>query len=159
MYAAGLRREEVVNLDVDSYDQETWQLIVFGKRSKERTAYLTNGAAAAISDWLTIRSSEPGALFLAINKGGRIIPGRMKTQSIYDMLARRAIQAKVKTFSPHVIRRSFVSDLLEAGADIAVVAKMAGHASVTTTARYDRHGEQAKAKAATLLHIPYMRRT
>ena len=153
MYAAGLRREEVVNLDLDSYDQETGQLVVFGKRSKERTAYLTNGAAAAMADWLAIRGSEPGALFLAINKGGRIIPGRMKTQSIYDMLARRAIQARVKKFSPHDLRRSFVSDLLDAGADIAVVAKMAGHASVTTTARYDRRTEQAKQKAATMLHV------
>ena len=159
MYAAGPRREEVINLDLDSYDQETGQLIIFGKSSKERTAYLTNGAAAAMYDWLAIRGSEPGALFLAINKGGRIIPGRMKTQSIYDMLARRAIQAKVKKFSPHDLRRSFVSDLLDAGADFAVVAKMAGHASVTTTARYDRRGEQSKQKAATLLHIPYMRRT
>ena len=159
MYAAGPRREEVINLDLDSYAQETGQLVIFGKRSKERTAYLTNGAAAAMADWLSVRGSEPGALFLAINKGGRIIPGRMKTQAVYNMLAKRAGQASVKKFSPHDLRRSFVSDLLDAGADIATVAKMAGHASVTTTARYDRRGEQSKQKAATLLHIPYMRRT
>ncbi len=74
------------------------------------------------------------------------------------MLAKRANQARVKKFSPHDLRRSFVSDLLDPGADIAVVAKMAGHASVTTKARYDRRGEQAKVKASTLLHVPYMRR-
>lgn len=114
MIAAVLRREEVVNLDADSYDRETRQLIVFDKRSKERTAYLTNGAAAAMTDWLAIRASEPGPLFLAINKGGHIIPGRMTTQAVYNMLIKRAGQAKVKKFSPHDLRRSFVSDLLDA---------------------------------------------
>ncbi|MBE3116479.1 tyrosine-type recombinase/integrase [Candidatus Bathyarchaeota archaeon] len=88
-----------------------------------------------MSDWLAIRGSETGPLFLTINKGGRIIVGRMTTQAVYDMLAKRAVQARVKKFRPHDLRRSFASDLLDASADIAVVAKMAGHASVTTTAR------------------------
>jgi site-specific recombinase XerD len=89
----------------------------------------------------------------------RIIPGRLITQAVYNMLSKRALQARVKKFSPHDLRRSFVSDLVDAGADIAVVARMAGHASVITTARYDRRKEQAKQKAATMLHVPYMWRS
>jgi site-specific recombinase XerD len=58
MYAAGLRREEVVNLDVESYTQETGRLVIFGKRSKERIGYLTNGAADAMADWLLIRAAN-----------------------------------------------------------------------------------------------------
>ena len=69
---------------------------------------------------------------------------KMKTQSIYDMLVKLADQAKVKHFSTHDLRRSFVSDLLDAGTDIATVAKMVSHASISTTQRYDRRGEQAR---------------
>ncbi len=79
----------------------------------------------------------------------------MTNQAIYNMLQKRADEAGVKEFSPHDLRRTFVSDLLDAGADIATVSKMAGHASVQTTARYDCRPEEAERKAAGLLHIPY----
>ena len=155
MYAGGLRREEVINLDLTDYTPQDGRLTLIGKRNKQRTAYLVNGAARAMADWLAVRGDNPGPLFLAISKGGKIGSERLTTQAIYNMLARRADLAGVRKFSPHDLRRTFVSDLLDAGADIATVAKMAGHSSVSTTARYDRRPEAAKAKAAGLLHVPY----
>lgn len=156
MYSCGLRREEVVTLDLADYDNESGRLVVKGKGNKERIAWLTGGAARALTDWLHVRGDEGGALFVAVNKSGRITNYKnMTPKTIYKMLAKRATEAGVKSFSPHDIRRTFVSDLLDAGADITTVSKMAGHANVTTTSRYDRRPEEAKRKAASLLHVPY----
>ena len=159
MYTCGLRREEVTRLDLADYDPETGRLVIRGKGHKERTAYVTGGAEAALSDWLTVRGADPGPLFWPINKGGNMTARTMTTQAVYNLLEKRAAQAGLAAFSPHDLRRTFVSDLLDAGADIATVAKLAGHANVQTTARYDRRNEQAKRKAAGLLHIPYHKRT
>ena len=156
LYAAGLRRQEIVNLSLGSFDRDSGQIVLTGKRNKQRTAYLTNGSLAAVIDWLEVRGNDDDALFVAINKGGRLDTSKpMTAQAIYNMLTKRAAEAEVKQFSPHDMRRTFVSDLLDAGADIATVSKMAGHANVQTTARYDRRPEDAKRKAAGLLHVPY----
>ncbi len=158
LYSAGLRRQEIVSLDLENYDPPTARLIIHGKRSKERTAYLNDGAVGALSDWIIVRGIDPGALFHPVTKGGKLLRRRMSNQAIYNLLEKRGKQASVNKFSPHDMRRTFVSDLLDAGADIATVAKMAGHSNVQTTARYDRRGESVKQKASTLLSVPYHKR-
>jgi site-specific recombinase XerD len=67
---------------------------------------------------------------------------------------KRAEQAGMKAFSCHDLRRSFITHLLDAGADLATVQKMAGHKQVTTTTLYDKRGEEAQVKAAELLRVP-----
>lgn len=156
MYPGGLRRAEVEALNVEDYNPETGALTVrHGKGNKARITYISNGAGRALNDWIEIRGTYPGALFLAIEKGGRITSHRLTNQSIYEIMEKRGSQAGVANFSPHDFRRTVISDLLDAGADITVVSKLAGHASVDTTAKYDRRPEAAKSHAAGLLHLPY----
>jgi site-specific recombinase XerD len=154
----GLRRAEVCALDLADYNPADGMLVIRGKRNKERTAYVANGAALALTDWLAVRGDDPGPLFCPVNKGGKMIARRMFPEAVFNMLKKRGEQAGVKYFSPHDLRRTFAGDLLDAGADISTVQKLMGHASVTTTQRYDRRGEEAKRKAVELLHVPYVRR-
>jgi site-specific recombinase XerD len=159
LYAGGLRRAELVALDRDDYDSETGALTIrSGKGRKARISYIGDGAAEILADWLAFRGSAPGPLFSAINKSGVIHTGRLSPQAVLACADKRAAQAGIAHFSPHDLRRSFVSDLLDAGADISAVQQLAGHANIQTTARYDRRGEAAKRKAASLLHVPYLRR-
>ena len=72
MYSCGLRREEVVTLDLADFASEDGRLVVRGKGNKERMAWLTGGAARAMADWLAVRGDDPGALFVAVNKSGRM---------------------------------------------------------------------------------------
>ncbi len=167
LYGAGLRRSEAVMLNATDYDQETGALRVrAGKGRKARVAYATGGAKLAIEAWLQTRASAPRqpraantdageSLFYPINKGGRLVERRMSDQAVLNIAGKRRLRSGVEKFSPHDLRRSFISDLLDAGADISTVQGLAGHASVQTTARYDRRGERTKRKAAEMLHVPY----
>jgi site-specific recombinase XerD len=161
-YAGGLRRREIAAVQFDQVkDSEDGVEIVVkrGKGRKDRRVYLDNGGAEALRDYIEARGKEQGPLFYASRKDGRRIEGEpVGEHSIYAIVKRAAERAGVEKASTHDLRRSFVSDMLEAGADISVVAGLAGHASVQTTARYDRRGDDAKRKAARLLHVPYRRR-
>lgn len=156
--ACGLRRAEICAIELADYNPADGMLVIRGKRRKERTAYVTNGAADALSDWLQVRGDEPGPLFCPVNKGGKVIVRRMFPEAVFNLLQKRSEEASVEDVSPHDFRRSFVGDLLDAGADISTVQKLAGHASVTTTQRYDRRGEEVKRKTAKMLHVPYRKR-
>lgn len=158
LYACGLRRAELVNLDLAHYERtpDGGRLLVHGKRNKQRYVPVVDGAARALADWLAVRGDESGSLFHVV--GNRNRGGRMTTQAVYAMLRTRAAAAGISAMSPHDLRRTFVGDLLDAGADIVTVQKLAGHSSVETTARYDRRDEKAKAAAVARLHVPYRRR-
>jgi site-specific recombinase XerD len=156
MYGTGLRRSEVVKLEHKDYNSKTGALTIRGaKGGKDRLVYARGGAAKALTAWLTVRGEGPGPLFCPVHKSGKIRVEQMTDQAIMKILKKRGVQTGLEPFSPHDLRRTFISDLLDAGADIATVQKLAGHASVTTTARYDRRGEEAKSKATDLLQIPF----
>lgn len=159
LYGGGLRRSEIIALDAADYEAQNGALTIRrGKGSKARITYLPSGGQTRLARWLELRLQKglplEGPLFHPIHRSGKIFEGRMTDQAILALLQRRALGAGIRAFSPHDLRRTFISDLLDAGADIATVQKLAGHSNVQTTARYDRRGEVAKQRAASLLHIP-----
>ena len=156
LYGTGLRRSEIVKLDCPHYKQDRHELTVYsGKGRKDRLVYVPDGAREAIKDWLRLRGSLAGPLFCHVNKAGRISRRRLSGQGIWHILQKRGGQAGVEAFAPHDLRRSCITDLLAAGADIFVVQQLAGHADPKTTMRYDRRGEVAKRTAARKLDVPY----
>lgn len=159
LFGAGLRRSEITALDLEDFDAETGALQVrHGKGNKARIAYVSNGARQAVIDWIAVRGDEHGALLCPVTKAGTLAIRHLSTTAIADALQRLADRAGIAHASPHDARRTFIGELLEAGADLAHVQALVGHSSPTTTARYDRRPEAARQRAAERLHVPYRSR-
>ena len=160
LYGAGLRRAECAALTLADVNIAEGMLTVSGKGGKTRTAYLAEGAVAALQAWLDVRLTVDGdpehALFLPINRHGGIAVRQMSDKALYLALQKRATAARIPTLSPHDFRRTFVGDLLDSGTDLSTAQQLAGHASPTTTARYDRRGERSKREAAGRLAVPFV---
>lgn len=158
---AGLRRAEIAGLRLEDYNETDGVMRVLGKGNKLRAVPLTGGLVDVLAEWLALRGkwgpSGNGPLFLAVNKGGRVLDKGISDAAIYNLLLKRAQQAGVKRFTPHDGRRTFAGDILDAGADIVVVQKLMGHADANTTGKYDRRGERAKAQAVNRLHMRWDR--
>ena len=91
------------------------------------------------------------------SQGGGVALRFMHPDAVLKIVRRRGSQAGIESFSPHDLRRTFCSDLLDAGIDIVTVQKLVGHASPVTTAQYDRRGEETKRMAVQRLEIPLKR--
>lgn len=158
LYGSGVRREECSALEVTDYRAEDGAVHVrAGKGDKGRITYVQGAACDAVEDYIAARGSDPGPLFTPIHRTGKLRIAPLSPQAIYKLLLARAEQAGIPPFSPHDLRATLAGDLLDAGADIAAVKDLLGHASVNTTMIYDRRGERKKRKAASLVHVPYVR--
>ncbi len=138
-YSCGLRCEEIVNLDEGSLDFETEQLRVLGKGSKERILPVGEPAQRALRRYLdkgrhalTVDKRER-ALFLS--KSGRRLSNSDITRRLGLWTREAALAAGV---SPHSLRHSFATHLLEGGADLRTIQELLGHASISTTQVYTR---------------------
>jgi integrase/recombinase XerD len=144
LYGTGARISEAVGLDVDDLDGADGTVLLRGKGSKQRIVPVGSFAREAVDAYLvrgrpelasaatvSTSSSTGGALFL--NARG----GRLSRQSAWSVLVKAADRAGVtKDVSPHTLRHSFATHLLDGGADVRVVQELLGHASVTTTQVY-----------------------
>ena len=159
LYGAGLRRSEVVQLDLGDYDPLHKTLRVLGKGNKERAVPLSSGVVALLEAWLACRTGAAGRLFLPLSRGGRVLfdtargePRGLTGQAVLVIVRKLAVRAGVVPFSPHDTRRTFISELLDAGADVSTVQQLVGHANVNTPVRYDRRGERAQRRAVERQH-------
>ncbi|MDZ4684974.1 MAG: tyrosine recombinase XerC [Planctomycetaceae bacterium] len=138
MYSAGLRVAELVGLNLDHWDRDANILRVFGKGKKERIAPVGRHAAKALYAWLEVRQpadnakpADRAAVFL--NRFGT----RLTTRSVGRMLEKYLnITGLDQHTSPHTLRHTFATHLLDGGADLRSVQEMLGHKSLTTTQIY-----------------------
>ena len=135
LYGSGLRVSEALALDAGRLSAESESLRIMGKGGKERLTPLTDTAKTALAVWLSLRPAlaPPGerALFVGV-RGKRL--NRREAQRVIESLCRRA--GLPQPVSPHGLRHSFATHLLEAGADLRSVQELMGHARLATTQRY-----------------------
>lgn len=138
MYATGARVAEVVATDQLDLDPETSTVLLTGKGNKQRIVPVGSHAWSAIDAWLPDRlrlrasSTDDGALFL--NLRGK----RLSRQSVWRVVRDRSAAAGVNDVTPHVLRHSVATHMVEGGADLRTVQEFLGHASITTTQVYTR---------------------
>ena len=138
MYATGCRVTELVTIDLHDYDAETATVLVTGKGDKQRLVPVGRYARASIAAWLPDRlemrvaGRDPGALFLS-TRGNRL-----SRQAVWRIVREWGIEAGLATekLSPHVLRHSAATHLVEGGADLRTVQELLGHASISTTQVY-----------------------
>jgi integrase/recombinase XerC len=138
MYSAGLRVAELVGMNVGDWDRDTNVVRVFGKGKKERLAPIGRHASKALGQWLEVREpasdakpADLAAMFL--NRFGT----RLTTRSVGRMLEKYlAITGLDQLTTPHTLRHTFATHLLDGGADLRSVQEMLGHKSLTTTQIY-----------------------
>ena len=153
LYVGGLRRSEVKGLDLAHWDPDHAQVLVLGaKGRKDRKVFLEEGGARALGRWIEVRGDDPGPLMCPVTRGGRVRVRRLSDQAVIAVTQRRGKEAGLRPFTPHDLRRSCASDLIDAGEDMVTVRDHLGHASVQTTERYDRRGDERLKRAVGKLH-------
>jgi integrase/recombinase XerC len=133
-YASGLRVSEIASLDISSLDFNNRLVRVFGKGSKERVVPFGKHAALALDKWIQVRKKiapvQEAALFIGFSKHKRIDP-----RTIYRVVHKKTL-SNGKVISPHALRHSVATHMLENGADLRAVQEFLGHKSLGTTEIY-----------------------
>lgn len=141
MYGSGLRVSEVAGLTLDRIDLHRGRVLVFGKGSKERELPLSDPALDALDAWISlgrpIMASEAATPALFVNRSAGAL-GARDIRRLVGRYGRATLPGR--RITPHALRHSFATHLLEGGADIRVVQELLGHASVATTQRYTHVG-------------------
>lgn len=153
VYGAGLRRHEAVKLEIKDYRRRDETITVIGKGNKERTNPLNARVVDILECWLSERGHDEGPIFVRVYKGGKVTNFGLTPQTVYDVITKRYKEAGLRRLTPHDLRKTYATQLLENGEDLFVVQDLMGHSSVETTKIYDRRKNKTKAKAAKALPL------
>lgn len=154
LLGCGLRRSEVVSLDMEHVDWSQDALRVIGKGNKERLAFMPDGTVKRLRRWVTeVRGDDPGPLFTRIRRHDDVTSSRLTDQAIYYILQKRHQEAQVAKVAPHDLRRTFATNLLDQDVDLLTVKEAMGHASLATTQQYDMRGHKKLKEASKQLSI------
>jgi integrase len=152
MYGCGLRREEVCKLTLDDVTPDG--LKVNGKGRRKRTVPMNQLVLEKLNAWLLVRGQGIGPLFVPVGRRHKGSTNQLHVNSIMDICKRRCWLARLHPFTPHDLRRTFCSTLLEREVDVSTVSKLMGHAHVAMTGRYDRRPALQMRKAVAELPDP-----
>jgi integrase/recombinase XerC len=132
-YASGIRLSELVGLDLEDLDLSGRMVRVMGKGRKERIVPFNQKAAGALRAWLKDRVALTRGDALFVNARG----GRLTGRSVQRLVARYVTSCSTRFgISPHALRHSFATHLLQAGADLRAIQELLGHVRLSTTQRY-----------------------
>jgi len=148
LYGCGLRRAELVGINIDHIDTREQALLIRGKGNKERKVYVPERSWSLLHAWLCIRDNADGPVFVRIRKSNQLSDMRLTDQAVYFLTKSWIAKSGMENFTPHDFRASFISYLLDNGEDIKTVADCVGHNDIRTTSIYDRRGERTKKQAA-----------
>lgn len=156
MLGCGLRRGEIPGLMYERYFPDDGSLTLIGKGDKERKVFLPFEVQRSLDEWIhQVRGTSEGRLFGRIRKNGELdLSCAMDPRSVGMIVQNRLKAAGIKgRLTAHDLRRTFATRLLDDGIDITTVKNMMGHANITTTARYDRRGEEVQKRAARSIRL------
>lgn len=144
----GLRAGELVKLERRDYDNGILT-VRQGKGRKYREIHVADAVDKAIRAWLKVSVNEAeNALFSRIQRNGKTASQPLTTTGLTGILVELQHTSGIARFTPHDMRRTFITRLLEQGVDINTVRKLAGHSDISTTTRYDCRGESMKISAS-----------
>lgn len=144
----GLRAGELVKLEHRDYDNGILT-VRQGKGRKYREINVADAVDKAIRAWLKVSADEAdSALFKRIQRNGKVASQPLTTTGLTGILVELQQTSGVARFTPHDMRRTFITRLLEQGVDINTVRQLAGHSDISTTTRYDCRGESMKISAS-----------
>lgn len=150
----GLRRSELAALSMADYDRLNSTItVVAGKGNKSRVLFLPNWVEQHISAWLKLRSRQEGWLICKCYISGKLdVTQPVSSDTLYRLVKDKLIDIGISGASPHDLRRTFITRLLEQSVDINTVRQMAGHADISTTTIYDKRGDAFMREAASALN-------